>query len=309
MTNLNYLRYFYSCAQCGTFTKAAARLKISQPSLSIQIKTFEEQLGFRLFVRTGRSIQLTPKGQNLFLYASKIFEIAEDMEKSLKKSEFKSGSSLKIGVSDEVERPFVAEIVGRLIKANSAKKLVPSIISKKQAELVDLVMSEDVDLIITNEKSSELKLVSTLNIPVLLISVNLLPQTSTQRLRLQNIFTALGQDLILPTEEMILTQETQSYLKKNNIKIPTALTSNIIACITRSVQEKLGAAFLPTTYVQRELKAGTLQAFGPREGYWQHHLYLYTHKRNTNNVVQSLSKILQDFGSGNFMTPSQEIGL
>jgi DNA-binding transcriptional LysR family regulator len=98
-------------------------------------------------------------------------------------------------------------------------------------------------------------------------------------------------------------------LKEKGLSISPILTSNIIACITRAVQEKLGASFLPITYVQRELKLGTLQAFGPKEGYWQHHLYLYTYKGNTNPFVSSISKILQDFSALKFDSQIYEMGL
>ncbi|MBC7457068.1 MAG: LysR family transcriptional regulator [Bdellovibrionaceae bacterium] len=300
MTNLNYLRYFYTCAQFGTFTQAAVKLGLSQPSLSIQIKSFEEQLGFHLFIRTGRSIQLTPKGQDLFLYATKIFEVTDDMEKFLKKNVPSSPYSLKIGVSDEVERPFVAEIVGQLVKTESAKKLAPSILSMKHRDIVMQVVNEEVDLVITNEKASELKLVNTLKIPVMLVTGNLIPVSRVSQHNLHNVFKMLEQNLILPTKEMILAEETKKFLKSENFVIPTALTSNIIACLIRAVQEKLGASFLPISYVQRELKSGHLRAFGPKEGYWQHHLYLYTYKRNNNHFVSSISNILQNFGALKF---------
>ena len=298
--NLNYLRYFYVCAQNGTITKAAAKLGISQPSLSMQIKSFEEQLDFRLFLRSGRSLQLTPKGQALFLYAAKIFEVADEMERFLKKNKSVESRSLKIGVSDEVERPFIAEIVGRLIRANSSKNLMPSIISKKHEEMIKLVASEEVDLVITNQKTSELKLINTLNIPVMLVSGNILVQPNSKQLNIQNIFNSIDQKLILPTDEMILAKETVSFLKQKNVSVTIALTSNIIACISRAVEEKLGASFLPIVYVQKELKNGSLQAFGPRDGFWQHHLYLYTYKSNTNSFVASLSKILQDVSALKF---------
>jgi LysR family transcriptional regulator, transcriptional activator of nhaA len=294
MTNLNYLRYFYVCAQNGSFTKAAGRLCISQPSLSIQIKSFEEQLGFHLFIRSGRSIQLTPKGQGLFLYASKIFELSDEMDKFLKKNEPKLGTTLKIGVSDQVERPFVADMVGKLLKTHGAKNLIPSIISKEHSEMVNLVAREEIDLVITNERASNLRLVNTLSIPVMLVSGTMNLSLKGHQHNYSNLFKSLGQSLILPTDELILAKETKCFLKEKKLNIPVVLTSNIIACITRAVIEKLGASFLPVTYVQKEIKAGTLHAFGPREGFWHHHLYLYTSKGNSNSFISSISKILQD---------------
>lgn len=296
MINLSYLRYFYLCAQSGTFTKAALRLNISQPSLSMQIKNFEEQLGFPLFIRSGKELQLTPRGQGLFLYASKIFEVTDEMDKYLLKQKTHShhGNTLRIGVTDEVERPFVADLLGRMIRANSSRSFTPSILSKKHDEMVSLVADEEIDVVLTGQKTHQLKLIGEFQIPVMVVSANLGLWPQNQALSLQNIFKMLGQDLILPTEEMILAKETRTFMKQQKLEVPTILTSNILACIIRATQEKLGAAFLPVAYVNRELQNGTLRAFGPKDGFWQHHLYLYTYKGNANTHASSLAKILKD---------------
>ena len=60
--NFHHLRYFWVVASEGSMSRAAERLNVSPSSLSVQIKTLEEQLGQQLFERRGKSLILTEAG-------------------------------------------------------------------------------------------------------------------------------------------------------------------------------------------------------------------------------------------------------
>lgn len=77
MIELRHLRYFIAVAEELHFGRAAERLHMAQPPLSQQIRQLEEQLGFQLFYRTKRSVELTEAGQVFLRESRKLFNQLE----------------------------------------------------------------------------------------------------------------------------------------------------------------------------------------------------------------------------------------
>ncbi len=75
----NLLRTFVTAAEAGNLTRAAERLHLSQPTISLQLKRLEEHLGCRLIERTSRSFQLTDAGETLLSYGRRILALSEEV--------------------------------------------------------------------------------------------------------------------------------------------------------------------------------------------------------------------------------------
>src|SRR5689334_1744709 len=104
MYNYNHLYYFYIAAKSGDVTSAAKHLRISQPSLSSQLKVLEGALDVRLFQKVGRANQLTQAGALVYGFCRQMFEVSEQMSETLTKRMPTATRRIHIGVSDEVER-------------------------------------------------------------------------------------------------------------------------------------------------------------------------------------------------------------
>jgi LysR family transcriptional regulator, cyn operon transcriptional activator len=74
---LRHLRYFVAVAEAENVSRAAARVRISQPALSRQIHDLEAELGVALFERAGRTLRLTGAGEDLLAHGRKVLNEAE----------------------------------------------------------------------------------------------------------------------------------------------------------------------------------------------------------------------------------------
>lgn len=76
----NQLQQFRAIAECGSITKAAQKLYVTQPALSIAISKLENELGCRLFTRDGKQVTLTVEGQKLLGYAAIVTDTIRQAE-------------------------------------------------------------------------------------------------------------------------------------------------------------------------------------------------------------------------------------
>lgn len=98
--NLDSYRVFYYVAQYHSFTKAAQALYSNQPNVTRTIKNMEQALNCRLFIRTSRSVQLTPEGEQLYSHIAPAMEQIQAGEESvLLCGELQSGT-ISVGVSE-----------------------------------------------------------------------------------------------------------------------------------------------------------------------------------------------------------------
>lgn len=108
--NMKQLKYIMVLAAERSFSVAAERLKISQPSLSQYVKKIEKQIGVELFERVNGEVRLTSAGESYVEYAKKILDLERQMQSSLIDiSNFKAGSVI-IGTSPYMAASMMPQI-------------------------------------------------------------------------------------------------------------------------------------------------------------------------------------------------------
>lgn len=108
--DLYQIRYFLAIAETGSFTKAAERLFVSQPSLSAGIKKLEHELGVVLFERGGRKVLLTPAGDFFLTKAQNILQEYQSTLDAFKS--YKERPILRLGTLHTIRGCNLARLIG-----------------------------------------------------------------------------------------------------------------------------------------------------------------------------------------------------
>ena len=95
--SLTQIEYFVAVAEAGQLTRAAARLHVSQPPLTRQIKSLEDELGTPLFRRTRLGMELLPAGDTFLTHARRVLLELAEAKRAI--STGSAGDSLPSGTS------------------------------------------------------------------------------------------------------------------------------------------------------------------------------------------------------------------
>ncbi|HEY9046699.1 MAG TPA: LysR family transcriptional regulator [Ohtaekwangia sp.] len=142
--DLKHLRYFKVLAEELNFRKAAARLHISQPPLSQQIKELEDSLGTSLFHRLKNGNELTEAGRILYQYTLEIFEKVEEAEERIRAIREKKSGTLRVGLVPGIRPQRIARAIQTFQQQHSGTQV--TIAEHCTSTLIHLVKENQLDL-------------------------------------------------------------------------------------------------------------------------------------------------------------------
>lgn len=111
---LRHLRYFVAVAEHGGFSRAAAKLLVSQPPLSAQIRALEEELGAPLFKRMPRGVRLTPAGEAYLVEARAILERVESAAQRVREAESARCATVRLALVPSSTLSLLPALIARI---------------------------------------------------------------------------------------------------------------------------------------------------------------------------------------------------
>jgi DNA-binding transcriptional LysR family regulator len=150
--DLDALRSFYEVARERSFSRAARNLHVSQPAMSVRIKTLEQELGERLFDRARQGVALTEAGAVLLESAEKIFGDVEEARARLRELRESGSGRVRIGCSDTASLYLLPPVLRKFRKGHEAAEI--TIRNAHTSEILDLLVRGELDFGIVNRPTS-----------------------------------------------------------------------------------------------------------------------------------------------------------
>lgn len=146
--NYHHLLYFWTVAKTGSITKAAAELRLAQPTISAQLRTFEESLGEKLFQKAGRHLELTEVGRVVYGYADEIFSLGRELSDVLKGRPIGRPARFVVGISDIMPKLAVYRILEPTLRMAAPVHLV--CYEDRPDKLLLQLAAHELDLVLTD---------------------------------------------------------------------------------------------------------------------------------------------------------------
>ena len=252
MVNLELYRVFYTVAKCGSLTRAADELFISQPAVSQAIKQLEGQLGTPLFNRTHRGMELSDRGgKQIFDIVARALAELDEAENKLKEINSTATGTIRISASDTI---FSYVVIDKIAEYHEK---FPDV----KINLINCITTETLDLLKNNKCD-----IAFLNLPVDDKDINLtsviMPLHDT--FVANKNYAALAED-VQPLKSMhdypLLMLDQNTVTRKAIINFSHSIGVHLhpeVECgslelMIQLAKNGVGIACVPKEYVRREL--------------------------------------------------------
>src|SRR5687768_1262819 len=122
--NYHHLLYFWTVVREGGVVKAADKLRLSQPTISAQIRALEARLGEKLFTRVGRRLVPTDVVQLVFRYADEIFSLGRELLDAVQGRATGRPVRFVVGVADVLSKQIAFRLLAPALRLPSPVQIV-----------------------------------------------------------------------------------------------------------------------------------------------------------------------------------------
>ncbi len=252
---LRQLRTFKTVADASSFSLAAQRLKLSQPSVSYQVKELEEALGLPLLDRLGKRVKLTEAGTVLYGYARRMLDVLDEATVAVEELRGIKRGSLRVGASTTVGIYLLPAALGAFKKLHPG--LVISLEIGTRTRVQDQVLRNELDLAVVGPASrdSELAIIPFLSDELVVVAPAGHPLAGKRSLTLKDL---AGEPFIMREASSGSRWSLEKEARKEGAKLQVAMELGSNGAIKHAVESGLGLAVISRYAITLELASRRL---------------------------------------------------
>ncbi len=253
--NYHHLRYFRMIAGEGNLTRAAGKLNLSPPALSVQLRQLEESLGHQLFERLPSGLKLTEAGRVALDYADSIGRSGEELMDVMRHRVGERRHVLRIGAVATLSRNFQIAFLKPILKRENVELVVRS---GSLAELLVSLQSHEVDVVLSNEaiRRDAKRPWHSHRLADQAVALVGAPSWKAKRLKFPGDFSDVP--LILPSYESNTRAGFERLLASAGVRPLVMAEVDDMAMLRLVAREGTGLALVPPVVVQDEISSGRL---------------------------------------------------
>lgn len=290
--DIRNLTTFVQVAELGSFSRAAERLGYSQPTVSVQIRQLEQDLGFRLFDRIGHAVRLTDRGRDSLVYAQQVCLLCQQMSQHSGENEIRE-VLIRLATSDSLSAWLLNESFPKLRQLHPGIHL--NLTTAGTDDLFRMLDQNEADLVCTLDShiyNTNYVIAAEEEIGVHFIVSAKSPLAEKQSLSVSD----LKQHSFLLTEKgMSYRRLLDEWLAKASVEIRPILETGRADLICSLVELDVGISFLPDYVTEEAVSRGTivrLDAEGFHPELWKQ--LLYHREKWISPAMQSVIALLSE---------------
>lgn len=252
---LRSLNTFIQVAELNSFTRAGEKLGYSQPTISLQIKQLESELGVQLFERIGHTVSLTDEGRQALAYAQQICHMSQEMIRGTNKMSEPSGI-VRLATADSLSAPLIMKEFTRF--REKYPNILIHIITAGTAEMLRLLDHNEVDMVCTldfHNYSTNYIISHEEKIGVHFVCAAKHPLVHQHEITIDEL---LKQPFILTEKGMSYRRLLDEKLASWSKEIQPILEIGRADLICDLVEENVGLSFLPDYVTENAVKEGRI---------------------------------------------------
>ncbi|HKW73479.1 MAG TPA: LysR family transcriptional regulator [Candidatus Dormibacteraeota bacterium] len=252
---LRQLRTFKTVADLSSFSLAAQRLKLSQPSVSYQVKELEEALGVPLLDRLGKRVQLTESGSLLYTYARRMLDVLDEATVAMEEMRGIQRGTLRVGASTTVGIYLLPAAIGAFKKLHPG--LVISLEIGTRARVQEQVLRNELDLAVVGPalNDPELAILPFLSDELVVVAPHGHAFAGRRGLTLKDL---AGEPFIMREAASGSRWSLEKAARKAGARLSVAMELGSNGAIKHAVESGLGLAVLSRYACALELASGRL---------------------------------------------------